>query len=56
LTGILAGFLGIGVPLRDAAVLAPYVHGLAGDIAAEKNGKAGMMAGDIIESIKYVLE
>lgn len=55
LTGILAGLLGIGVPLRDAAVLAPYVHGLAGDVAAHNHGKAGMMAGDIIEGINSIL-
>ena len=56
LSGILAGFLALGVPMRDAAVLAPYVHGLAGDYAAKQRGKAGMMAGDIIESLKYILE
>ncbi|MCR5736765.1 MAG: NAD(P)H-hydrate dehydratase [Eubacterium sp.] len=56
LAGILAGLIGLGVPVRDAAVLAPYVHGLAGEIAAEKHGKSGMMAGDIIESMKYIFK
>jgi hydroxyethylthiazole kinase-like uncharacterized protein yjeF len=47
LTGILAALLCQGVKPPDAAILGTYLHGLAGDIAAEKFTKWGMIAGDI---------
>ncbi len=56
LTGILAGLIGVGTKQTDAAVLGPYIHGLAGDIAAEKQGKTGMMAEDIIDALKYIFQ
>ncbi|MEJ6949517.1 NAD(P)H-hydrate dehydratase [Natronospora cellulosivora (SeqCode)] len=48
LAGILAGMIAQGVAVEDAVVLCPYLHGLAGDIAAEKLSSHGMAAGDII--------
>ena len=54
LTGITVGLLAIGVSFDNAAVLAPYIHGVAGDIAASKNSKAGLMATDIIEALKDI--
>ena len=53
LTGIIAGLAGQGIiPGNfDAAVLGVYVHGLAGDIAAEKFGQVSMIATDIIDSL-----
>jgi NAD(P)H-hydrate epimerase len=38
-------------PPEAAALLGVYLHGQAGDLAAEKRGMAGMMAGDIVEAI-----
>jgi len=35
----------------DAAVLGVYIHGLAGDIAAERVGAVSMMATDIIRML-----
>ena len=35
--------------------MGPYVHGLAGDMAAHKVSKTGLMATDIIEEIKSVI-
>lgn len=52
LTGIVAGFIGIGVAFDKVAVLAPYIHGMAGDMAAKKVSKQSMMATDIIEELK----
>lgn len=56
LTGIVAGLIGIGVDFDNAAVLAPYIHGVAGDRAAEKTSKAGLMATDIIEELKGIFK
>ncbi len=47
LTGILAALLCQGVEARDAAILGTYLHGLAGDIAAERFTAPGMVAGDM---------
>jgi NAD(P)H-hydrate epimerase len=43
--------MGQGLSDFDAAVLGVYIHGLAGDIAAEKVGQVSLMATDIIESL-----
>lgn len=48
LTGIIAALLGQGLSAADAAILGVYLHGLAGDLAAE-NGKIGLAAGQISE-------
>lgn len=49
LTGMIASFVGQGLDDFSAAVSAVYIHGLAGDIAAEKMGPFSMMALDVIE-------
>lgn len=58
LTGIIAGFIAQGLTLRDSAILGVYIHGLAGDMAAEELGEPGMIAGDVIKfiplAIKYI--
>ena len=54
LCGIIVGLLGIGVAFNDAAILGPYIHGLAGDLAASKISKTSLMATDIIEELKNV--
>ena len=51
LTGIIAGLLGQGVPPIHAAALGAYLHGLSADVAKEKLGEEGMLAGDLIECI-----
>jgi NAD(P)H-hydrate epimerase len=51
LTGMITGLLAQGYSSEDASILAVYLHGLAGDIAAEEFSKEAMIAGDIIESI-----
>ena len=56
LTGVIAGFIATGLTPYDAAKLGVYVHGLAGDLAAERMGKNGMIARDIVESIPMVIK
>ncbi len=51
LTGVITALMGQGMSNFDAAVLGVYIHGLAGDIAAEKLGQISLTAADIIESL-----
>lgn len=56
LTGLIAGMAAIGLDAFDAACLSVYVHGKAGDLAAQQKGRTGMTASDIAEAIAYVLK
>ena len=56
LTGIIAALIAQGLPLFDAATLGIYIHGLAGDAAAEELGEYSVMASDIIEHISTVIK
>jgi NAD(P)H-hydrate epimerase len=49
LTGIITGLLARGYNQQDACAIGMYVHGLAGDMAAERVGKESLMASDIIK-------
>lgn len=49
LTGIILGFLAQGISSEDAALVAVYLHGLAGDLAAAKNSKFALVANDIVD-------
>jgi len=51
LTGTITALIGQGLSNFDAAVLGVYVHGLAGDIAAEKTGRISLIATDIIQAL-----
>ncbi len=55
LTGIIAGLMAQKVSFYEAACLGVYIHGLAGDMAAEKTGYYSLMAEDIVEAICGVL-
>ncbi|MCD8198004.1 MAG: NAD(P)H-hydrate dehydratase [Lachnospiraceae bacterium] len=49
LTGIIAGLLAQWTKPEDAALLGVWLHGRAGDLAAEKEGYYGLMARHLIE-------
>ncbi len=51
LTGVITALMGQGLSNFDATVLGVYIHGLAGDIAAEKTGQISLIATDIIEAL-----
>ena len=51
LTGVIVALMGQGLSNFDATVLGVYIHGLAGDIAAEKVGQVSLIATDIIEAL-----
>ncbi|WP_010663082.1 bifunctional ADP-dependent NAD(P)H-hydrate dehydratase/NAD(P)H-hydrate epimerase [Marinilabilia salmonicolor] len=51
LTGIILGLLTSGIDPFDAASAAVYIHGLAGDMAAQR-GMRGLIASDIIEHLQ----
>ncbi|MGH7961228.1 MAG: NAD(P)H-hydrate dehydratase [Candidatus Binatia bacterium] len=51
LTGILGGLLAQGYPLDEACVLGVFLHGYAGDLAAQEKGEIGILARDVIERL-----
>jgi hydroxyethylthiazole kinase-like uncharacterized protein yjeF len=51
LTGILLSLLAQGYSSEDAAILGVYLHGLAGDIAAEESCYESIIASDVINNI-----
>ena len=56
LTGIIAALVAQGMPLFEATTLGVYLHGLAGDSAADELGEYSIMASDIIEHISTVIK
>ena len=56
LAGVITGLIATGSSPYEAAKLGVYIHGLAGDLAAERMGKNGMIARDIVESIPMVIK
>lgn len=56
LTGIIAGFIAQGASPEDAAVAGVYLHGLTGDVVAQKKGEHGLIASDIVEELPYVMK
>ncbi len=55
LAGIIGGFLAQGMDGYEAAKLGVYVHGLAGDAAAEAKGSRGMIAGDLLQYLPQLI-
>ncbi len=51
LTGTIAGMLAQGLNPRDAAISGTTIHGLAGNLAADEVGSAGVVAGDVVERL-----
>lgn len=56
LSGMIAAFIGQGAPLYEAAVLSCYLHGRAGDLAAEDMSQISLIASDIIRFIPSAIK
>lgn len=55
LAGVVAGFLAQGLPPEDAARLGVFLHGLAGDRAADRLGRVGLIASDVVDELPRAL-
>ena len=51
LTGVLLAMLAQGYPAELASLIAVYIHGVAGELAAADHGDYGVIASDIVENI-----
>ncbi|MCX5657951.1 MAG: NAD(P)H-hydrate dehydratase [Candidatus Omnitrophica bacterium] len=56
LTGIIGGFLAQGLESFDAAKLAVYLHGLAGDLAAREKTEYSLIASDILNNLPKAIK
>ena len=56
LAGVIGSFAAQGLSIYDAARLGAYIHGKAGDMAAEKFGIHGLIAGDVTDYIAFAIK
>ena len=56
LTGVIAGFMAQGLTATQSAVTSVYLHGLAGDLAAERLGEHSLMATDILNELPKAIK
>ena len=55
LTGIIAGLMAQGLSRAKAAALGVYIHGAAGDSAAEVLGMHGLLASDVLKAVPQAI-
>ena len=56
LAGVLTALLARGYSQADACTLAMYLHGAAGDFAAQQLGMESLTASDVITSLPNVFQ
>ncbi|HQG45318.1 MAG TPA: NAD(P)H-hydrate dehydratase, partial [bacterium] len=56
LTGVIAGLLAQGLSPLDAALCGVWLHGAAGDLARDRKGEMGMIAGDLLETLPTAIQ
>lgn len=55
LTGVIAALVAQGLPLFAAAKAGVYLHGLAGDQAAQADGERGLLATDLLPCLRQAV-
>ena len=56
LTGVITGLLAQGLSVWDAARLGVYLHGLAGDLALDRQGPVALIASDLLTTLPEAIE
>ncbi len=56
LAGVIGGLLAQGFSPEDAAVCGVFLHGLAGDLAAQNIGPQGLLAGDVADAVPHAIQ
>lgn len=56
LAGMILGFVGQGFSVEEACKAGVYLHGLAGDLAAEELGEYAMTAGDLLRWLPQAMK
>lgn len=56
LSGIITGFIAQGLNSLDASIVGVYIHGLVGDLVAQREGQRGLVASDLIEYLPDTLK
>ncbi len=56
LTGIITGLLARGYSRQHASMLGVYLHGLAGDLAADALGQESLMASDLVDYLPQAFQ
>ena len=56
LSGMIGAFLGQGLKAFEAAKIAVYLHGMAGDLAAKEKTQISLIASDIVDRIPEAIK
>jgi len=55
LTGLIGGFLARGWPMIKAGMAGAYLHGLAADLLAQRQGQVGVLAGELLHVLPSLM-